>query len=117
MGGARADGGATACAVTPRYGTQLLSTNAPLGNNGLFIGMIQLGSLGCLLFALALLRFWRFACGPYWPFASIALLGYLTLIGGLNDPRFWGGFALLTACAAAAARREAAEAPRQPGRQ
>lgn len=93
----------------------LLGTNAPLGNNGLFIAMIQLGCLGCLLFALALLRFWRFACGPYWPFTAIALLSYLTLIGGINDPRFWGGFALLTASAAAAARREAAEAPQRHG--
>lgn len=85
----------------------LLGTNAPLGNNGLLIGMIQLGPLGSLLFAAALVWFWRFACGPYWLFAATALAAYLTLIGGINDPRFWGGFALLTAAAAAAARTEA----------
>lgn len=91
----------------------LLGTNAPLGNNGLLIGMIQLGPLGSLLFALALLRFWRFACGPYWLFAAAALAGYLTLIGGINDPRFWGGFALITGGAAAAWRREQRPAPQR----
>ncbi len=82
----------------------LLGTNAPLGNNDLFIGMIQLGLVGSVLFAAALLWFWRFSCGAYWPFAAAALGGYLTLIGGINDPRFWGGFALITAAGAAAAR-------------
>ena len=85
----------------------LLGTNAPLGNNGLLIGMIQLGAVGSILFAAALVWFWRFACGPYWLFAAVALAAYLTLIGGINDPRFWGGFALITGAAAAAARGEA----------
>lgn len=85
----------------------LLGTNAPLGNNGLLIGMIQLGPLGSALFAAVLVWFWRFACGPYWLFAAVALAAYLTLIGGINDPRFWGGFALITASAAAASRSEA----------
>lgn len=93
-----------------------LDLNTPLGNNGLFIGMIQIGLVGSMLFAVALVCFWRFACGPYWPCATIALLGYLTLIGGINDPRFWGGFALITAACAAAARREMAEALQQRGR-
>ncbi len=86
--------------------TALLGTNAPLGNNGVLIGLIQLGCLGSLLFAAVLIRFWRFACGPYWPFAAAGLLGYLTQIGGINDPRFWGGFALISGAAAAAWRRE-----------
>jgi hypothetical protein len=85
----------------------LLGTNAPLGNNGVFIGLIQLGPLGSLLFALVFAVFWRFACGRYALFAAAATLGYLTLIGGINDPRFWGGFALITAAGAAARTRDA----------
>ena len=84
----------------------LLDTNAPLGNNGLLIGMIQLGPLGTILFVTGLVWFWRSACGPYWLFAAVALAAYMTLIGGINTPRFWGGFALITAAAAAAWRQE-----------
>jgi len=92
----------------------LLQTTAPLGNNGLLIGLIQLGVLGSLLFGLTLVAFWRFACGAYWPFAAVALASYLVLIGGINDPRFWGGFALISAAAAAAVRRDGPQAQRTP---
>lgn len=80
----------------------LIATTAPLGNNGLAIGLIQLGVAGTLAFAASLIVFWRYACGGYWPFAAAGMLGYLLLIGGINDPRFWGGLALLSAAGAAA---------------
>ena len=83
----------------------LLATTSPLGNNGLAIGLIQLGAVGSLGFAASLVAFWRFACGRHWPFAAAGMLGYLLLIGGINEPRFWGGLALLGAAAAAAERR------------
>lgn len=82
----------------------LIATTSPLGNNGLAIGLIQLGIVGSLGFAAALVAFWRFACGGHWPFAAAGMLGYLLLIGGINDPRFWGGLALLTAAGAVAER-------------
>ena len=82
----------------------LIATTSPLGNNGLAIGLIQLGLVGSLGFAAALVAFWRFACGGHWPFAAAGMLAYLLLIGGINDPRFWGGLALLTAAGAAAER-------------
>ena len=80
----------------------LLTTTSPLGNNGLAIGLIQLGVVGSLAFIASLVAFWRFACGGFWPFVAIGMLCYLLLIGGVNDPRFWGGFALLTAAGAVA---------------
>ena len=82
----------------------LIATTSPLGNNGLAIGLIQLGLVGSLAFAASLIAFWRFACGHHWLFAATAMLGYLLLIGGINDPRFWGGLALLSAAAAVAER-------------
>lgn len=82
----------------------LIATTSPLGNNGLAIGLIQLGLVGSLAFSASLIAFWRFACGRHWPFAATAMLGYLLLIGGINDPRFWGGLALLSAAAAVAER-------------
>jgi|GEM_PF-5435837 len=83
----------------------LIATTSPIGNNGLAIGLIQLGAVGSLAFAASLLAFWRFACGDHWPFAATGMLGYLLLIGGVNDPRFWGGLAILTAAGALAERR------------
>ncbi len=82
----------------------LIATTSPLGNNGLAIGLIQLGAAGSLLFCASLIGFWRYACGGHWPFAAAGMLGYLLLIGGINDPRFWGGLALLTAAGAVAER-------------
>ncbi len=64
-----------------------------------------MGAVGSLGFAASLVAFWRFACGRHWPFAAAGMLGYLLLIGGINEPRFWGGLALLGAAAAAAERR------------
>ncbi|MGZ0190674.1 MAG: hypothetical protein ACKVH0_22185, partial [Alphaproteobacteria bacterium] len=86
----------------------LLTTNAPLGNNGVLIGLIQLGAVGGLAFAGVIAAYWRFTCRRYWIFVTVALVSFMTLIGGVNDPRFWGGFALLTAAGAAAYRRDIA---------
>ncbi|MCA8928496.1 MAG: hypothetical protein KDC18_10535 [Alphaproteobacteria bacterium] len=94
----------------------LIATTSPLGNNGLAIGLIQLGVVGSLAFAASLMAFWRYACGGHWPFAAAGMLGYLLLIGGINDPRFWGGLALLTAAGAVAERAATARLTPPPRR-
>ena len=95
----------------------LLTTTAPIGNNGLFIALVQMGALGSLLLAGTFCIYWRSVCGPYWVFAATALLTYLTTLGAINDPRFWGAFALITVAARAAYRQDIGASRPQPAPQ